>query len=239
MDSIWTIGLGFVLCNIVLVIVLNILSDYIYDRVSIKAVVSVSIAVTGTIGIIWGLWNDKIPMLLGLYGIKLIVAMMLWILLTSSKKKVQMSSISIISVIIAVTNTISIVWGLGIGKIPVLSGVTLILLMVIWIIVTILIDVVSSIVRAIGNIISLQKDIISLQRDDLVSRGKIIEVFGEAIQLLQKTQVENVSLFKEALTELQQELDDNEETLRKNTEELRKFERELSNTVKIPKLFRK
>ncbi len=108
MDSIWTIVLGFVLFNILLVIVLNIVSNYIYDRVPIKAVISVS-AVTGTIGIIWGLWNDKLPMLLGLYGIKLIVAMMLWILLTSGKKKVQMSFICIISVIIAVTNTISIV----------------------------------------------------------------------------------------------------------------------------------
>ena len=135
MDSTWTIVLGFVLFHIVLVIVLNILSNYIYDRVPIKAVISVSIAVIGAIGIIWGLWTDKIPMLLGLYGIKLIVAMMLWILLTSIKKKFQMSFRTIISVIIAVTINMSIGWGLGSGNIPVLSGVTLILLMVIWIIV--------------------------------------------------------------------------------------------------------
>ena len=139
MDSIWTIGLGFLLFNIVLVIVLNIVSNYIYDRVPIKTVVSVSIAITGTLGIIWGLWTDKVPMLL---GINLIVAVMLWILLTSIKKKFQISFRTIISVIIAVTINISIGWGLGSANIPVLSGVTLILLMVIWIIVNIFIDVV-------------------------------------------------------------------------------------------------
>ena len=243
MDSIWTIGLGFVLFNIVLVILLNIVSNYIYDRVPIKAVVSVSIVITGTLGIIWGLWTDKIPMLL---GINLIVAMMLWILLTSSRKKVQISFRTIISVIIAVTSYITIRWGMGSGKIEVLSGVTLILLMVIWIIVTIFIDVISSIIRIIENLTSLQEHFISLhknhlaiQKGNLASREKIIEVFGEALQLLGETQLESVSLFKEAFAALQKELNDNEEELRKNTEELHKFEKELSNTVKIPKLFRK
>ena len=236
MDSIWTIGLGFVLFNIVLVILLNIVSNYIYDRVPIKAVVSVSIVITGTLGIIWGLWTDKIPMLI---GIKLIVAMMLWGLLTSIKKKVQMSFRSIISAIIAVTITISLGWGLGSGKIPVLSGVTLILLMVIWVIVNILVDSILSISRTIGDLSRAIGDLISFQKDNLASRGKIIEVFGEAIQLFGETQLKSASLFKEAFTALQQELDGNEEELRKNTEELRKFEKELSNTVKIPKLFRK
>ena len=83
--------------NILLVIVVNVVSNYIYDRVPIKAVVGVSILITGTLGIIWGLWIGRIPMLL---GINSIVAMMMWVLLTSIKKKVQMSFRSIISLII-------------------------------------------------------------------------------------------------------------------------------------------
>ena len=246
MDSMWSIGLGFVLFNIVLVILLNIVSNYIYDRVPIKAVVSVSIVITGTLGIIWGLWTDKIPMLL---GINLIVAMVMWILLTSIKKKfqkVQISFRTIISVIIAITSNMTVGWKMGVGEVSILSGMTWIFLMMIWVVLNGIIDFLFSVSRTVSGFFTVFEEFLAIRKASLTRQGEIDRGFQEVVQQLTgivqqltEVQVDGVSLLVEEIAKLQGELDHNKEFLSKNEEELNNFKEQLSKTVKIPEWMQK
>lgn len=154
MDSIWTIVLGFVLLNIILVIVLNIVSNYIYDRVPIKTVVSISIAATGTLGVIWGIWAGKVSILL---GINLIVALAIWIFLSSHKCRISTT----LPIIIMVTVITRIIWGLAVGTVPILVGIisSLLMISILWIILIVLswilipriVEVISGTTKAISR----------------------------------------------------------------------------------------
>jgi hypothetical protein len=189
----WTIGLGFVSFNIVLVILLNIVSNYIYDRVPIKAAVSVSIAVTGTLGIIWGIWVGKVSILL---GINLIVALAIWIFLSSHKCRISTT----IPIIIMVTAITRMIWGLTVGTVSILVGIISSLLMVsiLWIILIVLswilipriVEIISGTTKVISGIDAAIRAIVeSLAKTselNHITHTKIINLIDKVVQSQQE-----------------------------------------------------
>ena len=232
MDSIWTIGLGFVLFNVVLVIVLNIVSNYIYDRVPIKAFVSVSIAVTGTLSIIWGIWAGKVPVLL---GINLIAALAVVVLLRARELPVWFTLV----VICAVSNIINYIWRMSVGNVSISTGTLWIVVMVLVVVTCRMVMTTAIIFEAFAGANRVTFEALNeISRLNHIAHTKIINLIHKVVQT-QKEERSNISALIETLDELRAELDKNMERSDKVREELNNFQEELSRVVKIPEWLQK
>ena len=168
MELIWSTTL-----SIVLGIISGIVGNYIYNRIPKNLtgfIICVIFAVIVALGIIWGMWVGKIPILL---GINLIVAMVMWILLTSIKKKkfqkIQISFRTIISVIIAITSNMTVGWKMGVGEVSILSGMTWIFLMMIWVVLNGIIDFLFSVSRTVSGFFTVFEKFLAIRKASSLS----------------------------------------------------------------------
>ncbi len=183
MEPIWSY-----VSSIVLSIILGVVGNYIYDNIPknlISRVIYVILAAVLVLGIIWGMWSDKIPVLL---GENLIFALGVCIVLIYFKASIRL----IIGAIVTGVGIRGISSGMSAETIPVLTGINSIVLLLvfmfvilIWDFVSYVWDVIKSTDHKLVKFISIYQDNLTrqseLNRRNLTLLANIVDKFYEAI----------------------------------------------------------
>ena len=238
--------------------------DKLYIWINHKISINLVIVITITGLLIWGMWASKIPVLL---GINLIVALAIWGFLTYRKVPIKLI-IGVIITVTGISTIVSGMSNGNIPTLTGVNSIVLLLLLMcviaIWDFLSFVWNVIESTDHRLTEFITIYKGYLETQseinRRNLETQLEIVDRFYEAIDRLMdaqkdiiRIQGEFVEIFgkttkaaegitkviEDIFTELKANLEKNEEELEKNTEELDKIKGELSNTVKVPGVFRK
>ncbi len=187
------------------------------------------------LGIIWGMWVGKVPILL---GINLIISMAIAMFLVYRKFPVWFT----IGVVAAASSIVNQIWSMSVGDVSISIGA-------LWIFVMILVVTIFRIVMSISvmyETISLNlnhidqifkgltETFIETDRLNRIEHTRIVDLISNVIHRMEAERTYSSSLIEE-LDEFRTELNKNIEKSDRTREELNNFKEELSKTIKIPK----